>query len=93
MLFGDFSYSTFWQYTDLARVSGIADAVDASWFHGSITQLQELAYVPVTASAQQTPAHAMQTLIQPASPGSTASSHDTTGSQMAQNPTTVGATR
>jgi lysozyme len=90
-LFGDFTYSTFWQYSDSAKMNGIADAVDSSFFHGSLTQLQELAYVPVTASAQQTPAHAMQTLIQPAGPGATVSSHDTTGSQMAQNPATLGA--
>ena len=53
-LFGDWTYSSFWQYTDAAKVSGIADAVDASWFHGSLTQLSQLAYVPTTANAQTT---------------------------------------
>ncbi len=91
-LFGDWTYSSFWQYTDAAKVSGIADAVDASWFHGSFTQLQQLAWVP-TVSTAQTPARSMDSLLQAPSPGSTAASHDTTGSQMAQSPTTVGATR
>ncbi len=92
MLFGDWTYSTFWQYTDAAKVSGITGGVDASWFHGTLTQLQQLAYVP-TVSTAQTPARAMQTLVQPASPGSTANSTGTTGAKMAQSPTTVGAAR
>ena len=91
-LFGDWSYSSFWQYTDAAKVSGITGGVDASWFHGTLTQLQQLAWVPTTSTAQ-TPARALDTLIQPASPGSTAGSHDTTGAKMAQDPTTVGAAR
>jgi lysozyme len=91
-LFGDFKYSTFWQYSDTAKVSGIADAVDSSWFHGSLTQLSQLAYVPTTATAQST-TQAHQMLVQQASPGSTTSSSGPTGSMMAQNPTTVGATR
>jgi GH25 family lysozyme M1 (1,4-beta-N-acetylmuramidase) len=89
-LFGDFKYSTFWQYSDSAKVSGIADAVDSSWFHGTLTQLQQLAYVP-TVSTAQAPARSLNTLVQPASPGSTTTSHGTTGSQMAQDPTTLGA--
>jgi GH25 family lysozyme M1 (1,4-beta-N-acetylmuramidase) len=89
-LFGDFKYSSFWQYSDSAKVSGIADAVDSSWFHGTLTQLQQLAYVP-TVSTAQAPARSLDTLVQPASPGSTTTSHGTTGAQMAQNPNTVGA--
>ncbi len=95
-LFGDFGYSSFWQYSDSAKVSGIADAVDSSWFHGSLTQLSQLAYVPTTSSTSSTStaqAHPLlqQTLTQQASPGSTASSSGTTGAKMAQNPATVGA--
>jgi lysozyme len=91
-LFGDWTYSSFWQYTDAAKVSGIADAVDASWFHGSLTQLSQLAYVPTTANAQITnQARPLDSLTQQPSPGSTASSSGLTGSQMAQNPATLGA--
>jgi GH25 family lysozyme M1 (1,4-beta-N-acetylmuramidase) len=44
-LFGDFGYSTFWQYTDAARVSGVSSTTDGNWFHGTRTQLDNLAYV------------------------------------------------
>jgi GH25 family lysozyme M1 (1,4-beta-N-acetylmuramidase) len=54
-LFGDFSYSTFWQYTDAARVSGISGGVDGNWFHGSRSQLDVLAYVGPQAPAVTTP--------------------------------------
>ncbi len=91
-LFGDWTYSSFWQYTDAAKVSGITGGVDASWFHGTLTQLQQLAYVPTVSNAQ-TPAKAMERLVQPASPGSTSNSSGTTGAKMAQSPTTVGAAR
>lgn len=51
-LFGDFGYSTIWQYTDGARVSGISGSVDGNYFHGTRTQLDAFAYVgppaPVT---------------------------------------------
>jgi lysozyme len=94
-LFSDFGYSSFWQYSDSAKVSGIADAVDASWFHGSLTQLSQLAYVLTTSTAQATTqSHLLlNTLTQQPSPGSASNSGGPTGSMMAQNPTTVGATR
>ncbi|MDQ1672399.1 MAG: lysozyme [Frankiaceae bacterium] len=44
-LFGDWSYSTFWQYTDAARVSGISGGVDGNYFHGSRAVLDQFAYV------------------------------------------------
>lgn len=44
-LFGDWAYSTFWQYTDNARVSGISGAVDGNYFHGTRAQLDSLAWV------------------------------------------------
>jgi hypothetical protein len=44
-LFGDFPYSTFWQYTDAARVGGIGGAVDGNYFHGSRNQLDVFSYV------------------------------------------------
>jgi lysozyme len=92
-LFGDFSYSTFWQYSDSAKVSGISDAVDSSWFHGSMTQLEQLAWVPTTDTAKATTQARplLDTLTQQASPGSTTSSGPVTGSMMAQNPAMVGA--
>ena len=92
-LFGDFSYSTFWQYSDTAQVSGIADAVDSSWFHGSLTQLSQLAYLPTTAIARASQARELlSTMSQQPSPGSTKDSIGTTGAMMAQNPATIGAT-
>ena len=50
-LFGDFGYSTIWQYTDGARVSGISGAVDGNWFHGNRSQLDAFAYVGAPAPA------------------------------------------
>jgi GH25 family lysozyme M1 (1,4-beta-N-acetylmuramidase) len=44
-LFGDWKYSTFWQYTDAARVNGIAGGVDGNYFHGSRAILDQFAYV------------------------------------------------
>lgn len=61
-LFGDWSYSTFWQYTDAAHVSGVGGAVDGNFFHGSRAILDQFAYVgsgtaPVTpVPVQTTPA-------------------------------------
>jgi GH25 family lysozyme M1 (1,4-beta-N-acetylmuramidase) len=44
-LFGDFGFSTVWQYTDAARISGISGGVDGNWFHGTRAQLDSFAYV------------------------------------------------
>ncbi len=49
-LFGDFGYSTVWQYTDGARVSGINGAVDGNYFHGSRTQLDTFAWIGAPAA-------------------------------------------
>ena len=42
-LFGDWTHTTFWQYTWQRSVPGITGVVDASYFHGSRTQLAALA--------------------------------------------------
>ena len=42
-LFGDWTRTTFWQYTWQRSVPGITGVVDASYFHGSRTQLAALA--------------------------------------------------
>jgi GH25 family lysozyme M1 (1,4-beta-N-acetylmuramidase) len=44
-LFGDFGFSTVWQYTDAARISGLTGTADGNWFHGSRAQLDSFAYV------------------------------------------------
>jgi GH25 family lysozyme M1 (1,4-beta-N-acetylmuramidase) len=44
-MFGDWTYSTFWQYTDAAHVGGIGGAVDGNYFHGSRAILDQFAYV------------------------------------------------
>lgn len=54
-LFGDFSFSTVWQYTDSARVSGIPSATDGNWFHGSRAVLDRLAYVGTASTATVKP--------------------------------------
>jgi lysozyme len=92
-LFSDFAYSTFWQYSDAGRVPGIADAVDVSWFHGSLTQLSQLAYMPTSATVSTTNQgrQLLDTMTEHASPGSTAGSGGPTGAMMAQDPATVGA--
>lgn len=89
-LFGSWSYSTFWQYTDAALVSGIRGRVDASWFHGSQSQLNSFAYAGLAANAKSANA-LVQTLTPGASPGADVSSSGVTGSLMAQSPATVGA--
>lgn len=88
-LFSDFTYSTFWQYTDLGLVTGIKGRVDASWFHGTQAQLNSLAFVFSPASAKLTRS-ALDTILPSASPGSEVSSTSTTGSLMAQYPATIG---
>ena len=88
-LFADFTYSTFWQYTDLGLVTGIKGRVDASWFHGTQTQLNSLAYVYTAASAKSARS-VLDTILPSTSPGSGLSSPGTTGSLMAQYPSTIG---
>src|ERR1700712_1963808 len=44
-LFGDFQYSTFWQYTDSAKINGIKGGVDNSYFHRSPQHLISLALI------------------------------------------------
>ena len=68
-LFADFGYSTFWQYTDLGLVTGIKGRVDASWFHGTQTQLNSLAYVYSPASAKSARS-VLDTILPATSPGS-----------------------
>ncbi len=87
-LFGDFKYTTFWQYTDSARVSGISGGVDASWFHGSMAQLQSLAWVKVlpkdaTGATSRLSANSLATGTSPAAGPSTGTQP---GSRMAENP-------
>jgi lysozyme len=88
-LFGTWSYSTFWQYTDAGLVSGIRGAVDASWFHGNQAQLNSLAYAGLASAAAATPFALLQTGASTTSPGAGASSGGTTGAHMAQYPGTV----
>jgi GH25 family lysozyme M1 (1,4-beta-N-acetylmuramidase) len=57
-MFGDFGFSTVWQYTDGARVSGLSGTADGNWFHGTRAQLDSFAYVgaPSTPSTPAKPA-------------------------------------
>ena len=57
-LFGDFGFSTVWQYTDSARVSGISSSTDGNWFHGGRDVLDRFAYVgaPSTPTTTAKPA-------------------------------------
>jgi GH25 family lysozyme M1 (1,4-beta-N-acetylmuramidase) len=66
-LFGDFAYSTVWQYSDAARVTGIGGAVDGNWFHGTRTQLDALAYVGPPAPAVAVKPSATLSIKAPAS--------------------------
>jgi lysozyme len=90
-LFGSWSYSTFWQYTDAGLVSGIRGRVDASWFHGNQAQLNSLALAGLASAATVSPFALLQTGVGGASPGAAVNGPTTTGSQMAQYPATVGA--
>ncbi len=91
-LFGDFTYSSFWQYTDAARVNGIRGGVDASYFHGNLTQLSQLAWVLTSLSTKST-ATSKQALSRLATqaPSVGTSSSGPTGSHMAQDPGILGA--
>lgn len=89
-LFGSWSYSSFWQYTDAGLVSGIRGRVDASWFHGTQAQLNSLAYAGFAFKNTASPFALLQTGAA-SSPGAGASSSATTGTRMAQYPATVGA--
>jgi lysozyme len=82
-LFGDWKYSTFWQYTDAARFSGISGSVDASWFHGTQAQLDSLAWV----SAPAAPAAAPNLRSAPLSPPEIGATNPNgrTGLRMAQD--------
>jgi lysozyme len=87
-LFGDFQYSTFWQYTDSARVNGIPGGVDASWFHGSLNQLKSLAWVQYLPSTPANPksANTFSNLnLGDTSPAAGPVSGAQTGSRMAQD--------
>ncbi len=88
-LFGGFAYSTFWQYTDAARVNGISGAVDVSWFHGTLSQLSSLSYRASSAATNASPNTQLQRLAQ-RSPAAGVGSGGTTGAQMAQDPGTLG---
>jgi GH25 family lysozyme M1 (1,4-beta-N-acetylmuramidase) len=95
-LFGDFTYSTFWQYTDAARVNGIQGGVDASWFHGSYDQLKSLAwvqYLPDTRSPKSQTgrtANSVYDTLTSTSPAAGPTTGAPTGANMAENPSMVG---
>lgn len=55
-LFGDWSYSTVWQYTDSARVNGVSGGVDGNYFHGTRSQLDSFAYVGSAPTSTAPPA-------------------------------------
>jgi lysozyme len=88
-LFGDFQYSTFWQYTDAAKVSGIKGGVDSSYFHGSLDQLLSLAWIGTTAPAATT-AKKVFSRVSVEAPAAGASSTGVTGKGMAQDSGTLG---
>lgn len=84
-LFGDWTYSTFWQYTSTASSPGISGQIDASWFHGSQSQLNSLAFVSGSSSAQANMA------IRTTPPAGSSSGQDgVTGRRMAQDPKVIG---
>jgi lysozyme len=87
-LFGDWTYSTFWQYTASARAVGINGAVDSSWFHGSRSQLDSLAFVAGASAASPAPSSASAQTSPPA--GLSTGSDGTTGGRMAQDPHVLG---
>jgi GH25 family lysozyme M1 (1,4-beta-N-acetylmuramidase) len=99
-LFGDFTYSTFWQYTDAAKVSGISGGVDASFFHGTLDQLKSLAwvqYLPANQSPRSStgngPSSAYSLFAGAGGGNAPAAGPATgapTGSHMAENPGMVG---
>jgi GH25 family lysozyme M1 (1,4-beta-N-acetylmuramidase) len=53
-LTGDWTHSTFWQYTDNGRIRGIHSAVDLDWFHGSLGQLAAFANAAPTQVSYRT---------------------------------------
>jgi lysozyme len=89
-LFGDFGYSTFWQYTDAGRVNGISGGVDVSWFHGTVARLNSLSYKSSAATTNASPLTQLQRMTSQGSPAAGVSSGGPTGAHMAQDPGTVG---
>ncbi|HSP36422.1 MAG TPA: glycoside hydrolase family 25 protein [Frankiaceae bacterium] len=69
-LFGDFGFSTVWQYTDAARISGISGGVDGNWFHGTRNVLDTFAYVgaPNTPVTTAKPAASLSLTAAPSVP-------------------------
>ena len=67
-LFGDFKYSTFWQYSSTAKVSGIADAVDVELVPRLADPAQP-AGLRADHSERQATSQAHEMLVQPAEPG------------------------
>jgi lysozyme len=88
-LFGDFQYSTFWQYTDAAKINGIRGGVDSSYFHGSLDQLVSLAWIGVTAPAASTAKKSFARVLVEA-PAAGTSSTGATGKGMAQDSSSLG---
>jgi lysozyme len=89
-LFGDFKYTTFWQYTDSARINGIPGGVDGNLFHGSLAQLQSLAWVKFLPSKTAN-ADRMANEIGPTNaPAAGPSTGGHTGSRMAQDASVLG---
>lgn len=91
-LFGDFQYSSFWQYTDSASINGIYGGVDSSYFHGSISQLNSLAWSGFTSSTPTTTANTNKSFDRLAvqAPAASSSSSGITGKGMAQDAGTLG---
>ncbi|MCW2545803.1 MAG: glycoside hydrolase family 25 [Mycobacterium sp.] len=88
-LFGDFQYSTFWQYTDAAKINGIKGGVDNSYFHGTLDQLNSLAWIGIAPATTSTAKKALSRVTVEA-PAAGASSSGPTGKGMAQSAGTLG---
>ena len=87
-LFGDFQYSSFWQYTDAAKINGIKGGVDNSYFHGTLDQLNSLAWIGVTPSTSTAKKALSRVTVE--APAAGASSSGPTGTGMAQSAGTLG---
>lgn len=81
-LFGDWPYSTFWQYTDAARVSGIGGAVDGNYFHGSRAILDSFAYVGSGTAPTAPTAPVVQGPPRPTTPAPPPSTQTGTGASL-----------
>ncbi len=87
-LYGDWKYSSFWQYTDGAHIGGISGNVDNSFFHGTIAQLNTMAWNSVANSTAKS--RALSIAGNQAPPPTGTSTGAPTGAHMAQNSATLG---